>query len=170
MNRNTRGGGAVAPLIIDPKAAVLSRAQEALRGLANHFEQWMRDEIATLEDARARIRDVGYTMDTAFGLYVCAYDLRVLGTTFDYPAVSYIADSLCSLLDDRADPLTAPMYLIDAHINSITVAVEGEMRDADDPRAKTLLAELQLCVDRDERTERKTEPLASLVPAALAQP
>src|ERR1700722_16821653 len=139
---NTRKG-AVAPLIVDPKA-VLSRAQEALRGLANHFGQWMRDELATLEAARAKIRDVGYTMDTAFELYVCAYDLRVLGATYDYPAVTDIADSLCSLLDDRADPLTAPMYLIDAHINSIMVAVDGEMRDADDPRAKTLFAELRL--------------------------
>jgi hypothetical protein len=166
---NTREG-AVAPLIVDPKASVLSRAQEALRGLANHFEQWMRDEVATLEAARANIRDVGYTMDTAFELYVCAYDLKVLGTTYDYPAVTDIADSLCSLLDDRADPLTAPMYLIDAHINSITVAVDGEMRDADDPRAKTLLAELRLCVDQDERTERKTNHLASLVPTVLTRP
>jgi hypothetical protein len=169
MNRNTREG-AVAPLIVSPDPSVLPRAQEALRGLANHFEQWMRDEVATLEAARASIRDLGYTMDTGLELYICAYDLRVLAVTFDYPAVSDIADSLCRLLDDRPDPLTAPMYLIDAHINSIMAAIDGEMRDADDPKAKTLLAELQLWVDQNERAEGKTERLASLAPAVLAQP
>ncbi len=76
---------------IDP--AALAKAEAALKGLADNFEQWMRDELAKLGAARARITAEGYTAETAENLYFRAHDLKGLGGTYGYPVVTQIAAS-----------------------------------------------------------------------------
>jgi hypothetical protein len=129
---------------IDP--AALAKAEAALKGLADNFDQWMQDELGKLDAARERIRTDGYTAETAEGLYFRAHDLKGLGATYGYPLVTSIAGSLCRLIDDPATRLKAPLFLLDAHIDSIKAAVRSAIRDVDNPIAKTLLSELEVRV------------------------
>ncbi len=126
---------------IDP--AALARAEAALKGLANNFDQWMADELAKLDAARARIHAEGYTAETAENLYFRAHDLKGLGATYGYPVVTSIAGSLCRLIDDAATRLRAPVFLLDAHIDAIKAAVRGDIRENEHPVAQTLLKELE---------------------------
>jgi hypothetical protein len=125
---------------IDP--AALAKAEAALKGLSNNFDQWMQDELTKLDAARARVAAEGFTAETGENLYFRAHDLKGLGATYGYPVVTEIAGSLCRLIDDPATRLKAPLFLLDAHIDGIKAAVRGNIRDADNPVAKSLLSEL----------------------------
>jgi hypothetical protein len=126
---------------IDP--AALAKAEAALKGLADNFGQWMQDELVKLDASRERIRAEGFNAETGENLYFRAHDLKGLGATYGYPVVTSIAGSLCRLIDEPATRLKAPLFLLDAHIDSIKAAVRGNIREVDHPIAKSLLAELE---------------------------
>ena len=86
-------------------ADAVARAEEALKAMAAQFDQWLKDEIVKLDAAQGRIREEGYTPETAENLYFRAHDLKGLGTTYEYPLVTRIAGSLCRLLDDAGGPV-----------------------------------------------------------------
>ncbi|HZC17883.1 MAG TPA: Hpt domain-containing protein [Caulobacteraceae bacterium] len=134
---------------IDP--AALAKAEAALKGLSDNFDQWMQDELGKLNAARASITSDGYTAETGENLYFRAHDLKGLGATYGFPVVTEIAASLCRLIDDSATRLRAPLFLLDAHIDGIMAAVRGNIREADNPVAKSLLAELDRRVKEYER-------------------
>jgi hypothetical protein len=134
---------------IDP--AALAKAEAALKGLSDNFDQWMQDELGKLDAARARIAAEGYTAETAENLYFRAHDLKGLGATYGYPVVTSIAGSLCRLIDDPATRMKAPLFLLDAHIDGIKAAVRGDIRDTDHPVAKSLLDELDRRVREYEK-------------------
>ena len=122
---------------IDP--AALAKAEAALKGLANNFDQWMADELTKLDVARERIKAEGYNAETAEGLYFRAHDLKGLGATYGYPIVTSIAGLLCRLIDDPTTRLRAPLFLLDAHIDAIKAAVRGQIKENDHPVAQALL-------------------------------
>ncbi|MDP8917044.1 MAG: Hpt domain-containing protein [Pseudomonadota bacterium] len=132
-------GGGLAALNADAIAA----AEAALKELAGNFSQWLDDEIVKLETARSAIRAQGLTLQTTEALYLRAHDLKGLGATYEFPLVSRIAGSLCKLIDDPQKRLTAPMVLVDAHIDAIKAAVRGDIRDEDHPVGRVLCAELE---------------------------
>ena len=126
---------------IDP--AALAKAEAALKGLSNNFDQWMADELSKLDAARARITAEGFTAETGENLYFRGHDLKGLGSTYGYPLVTRIAGSLCRLIDDPDTRLTAPVFLLEAHIDGINAAVRGKICDVDHPVGKTLVEELE---------------------------
>ncbi|HLK26288.1 MAG TPA: Hpt domain-containing protein [Caulobacteraceae bacterium] len=134
---------------IDP--AALAKAEAALKGLADNFDQWMADELGKLDAARARVTAEGYTAETAENLYFRAHDLKGLGATYGYPVVTQIAASLCRLIDDPSTRMKAPLYLLDAHIDGIKAAVRGNIRESDHAVARSLLEELDRRVKEYER-------------------
>jgi hypothetical protein len=128
-----------------------------MRGLAEHFDQWMHDELGRLNAARIRVRIHGYTAETADSLYACVQELKGLAATYGYGVVSLIAESLCQLMNDPISRRPVPLSLVDSHIGCIKAAVHGDIRQIDDSGAKTLLAELQRCIAECDRTEVEAE-------------
>ena len=129
-------------------AAAVARAEEALKSLSGNFDQWMGDEIAKLEAARARVRDEGFSEETGYNLYLRAHDLKGLGTTYGYPLVTRIAGSMCRILHDAEARASAPTYLVEAHIEAIVAAVRKDIRTDADPAGRALAEELETQVDR----------------------
>jgi hypothetical protein len=126
---------------IDP--AAIAKAEAALKSLSSNFSEWLSDELAKLDAARAVVRAEGWTTATAEGLYLRVHDLKGLGTTYEFPIVTRIAASLCKLIDDPATRLNAPMHLIDAHIDAIKAAVRDNIRDDENPVGRVLGEELE---------------------------
>lgn len=124
-------------------AQAVARAEAALKSLSGQFSQWLQDEIDKLDAARAAVRSDGWTAATAEGVYFRAHDLKGLGTTYEFPLVTRIAGSLCRLLDEADKRLQAPLFLIDAHIDTIKAAVRDGIRDADHPVGRALVTELE---------------------------
>lgn len=124
-------------------ADAIARAEEALKAMSSQFGQWLQDEITKLEAAQVAIRTQGFNAQTAEGLYFRAHDLKGLGTTYQYPLVTRLAGSLCKLLDDPIKRLTAPVTLLDAHIDAIRAVVRDQIQTDEHPTGRTLAEALE---------------------------
>ena len=124
-------------------AAAIAKAEAALQSLAGNFGEWLQDEIVKLEAARQQVRDTGVTVETMENLYLRAHDLKGLGTTYGYQLITRIAGSLCRLIDEKDKRLTAPMPLVDAHIDAIKASVREEMKSDDHPVGSALVMALE---------------------------
>jgi len=124
-------------------AGAIAKAEEALKAMSSQFGQWLQDEIVKLDKAQTDIRTLGYTPETAEGLYFRAHDLKGLGTTYQYPLVTRLAGSLCKLLDDPSRRMAAPLVLLDAHIDAIKAVVRDEIQTDDHPVGKILSETLE---------------------------
>jgi chemotaxis protein histidine kinase CheA len=141
---------------IDPSA--IAKAEAALKELSSQFGQWLQDEINKLEEARAQIRTHGMSQPTAEALYTHAHDLKGLGTTYEFPLISRIAGSLCTLMSRPEKRASAPLFLVDAHIDAIRAAVRDNIRSAEHPVGKILAEELERRVLDYARTEAGASP------------
>ncbi|WP_372706452.1 Hpt domain-containing protein [Brevundimonas sp.] len=124
-------------------AGAIARAEEALRSMSAQFGQWLQDEIVKLDKAQADIRAQGYNARTAEALYFRAHDLKGLGTTYQYPLVTRLAGSLCRMMDDPTKRMTAPLILLDAHIDAIKAVVRDQIQTDDHPTGKILAETLE---------------------------
>jgi len=123
--------------------AAIAKAEAALKSLSGNFAQWLNDEIVKLEAARQDVRAQGLTAQTVETLYLRAHDLKGLGTTYEFPLITRLAGSLCKLIDDPATRLSAPMFLVDAHIDAIKACVRDDIKVDTHPVGKVLAAELE---------------------------
>lgn len=133
------GGGRLGA--IDP--AAIARAEAALKSLSGNFVQWLNDEIAKLDGARASIRSEGPTHENMESLYLRAHDLKGLGATYGFPLITRVAGLLCRLIDDKSKRLEAPLALIDAHIDAIKAAARDDIKTEDHPVGQVLVKELE---------------------------
>lgn len=124
-------------------ADAIARAEEALKAMSAQFGQWLNDEIVKLDKAQADIREQGYTPATAEALYFRAHDLKGLGTTYEYPLVTRIAGSMCRMLDDADRRMTAPLPLLDAHIDAIRSVVRDQIKTDEHPTGRALAETLE---------------------------
>ena len=124
-------------------ADAIAKAEEALKAMSAQFGQWLNDEIVKLDKAQADIREQGYTPATAEALYFRAHDLKGLGTTYDYPLVTRIAGSLCKMLDDAERRMSAPVAVLDAHIDAIRAVVRDQIKTDEHPTGRALVETLE---------------------------
>jgi hypothetical protein len=124
-------------------AAAIAKAEAALKSLSGNFSEWMQDELSKLEAARQAIRVTGLNAETSEALYFRAHDLKGLGATYEFPLVTRIAASLCKLIDDPDTRQSAPMFLVDAHIDAIRAAVRDDIKTDTHPVGKVLITELE---------------------------
>jgi len=124
-------------------ADAIAKAEEALKAMSSQFSQWLNDEVEKLNKAQADIREKGLNAETAEQLYFRAHDLKGLGATYEYPLVTRIAASLCRMLDDPATRLTAPLVVLDAHIDAIRAVVRDEIKTDEHPTGRVLAETLE---------------------------
>ncbi|MBI1685434.1 Hpt domain-containing protein [Caulobacter hibisci] len=123
--------------------AAIAKAEAALKSLSGNFAQWLDDEITKLEAARQGVRADGLTAVTVETLYLRAHDLKGLGATYEFPLITRLAASLCKLIDDPATRLSAPMFLVDAHIDAIKACVRDSIKTDEHPVGRALSHELE---------------------------
>ena len=126
---------------IDP--AAIAKAEAALKSLSSNFAEWLQDEIVKLAAARARVRAEGWKTETAENLYLRAHDLKGLGSTYEFPLITRLAGSLCKLMDKPESRLSAPLPILDAHIDAIRACVRDNIRDDSNPMGRALAEELE---------------------------
>ena len=124
-------------------ANAVAKAEAALEAMSAQFGQWLDDELAKLDAAQAAIRTLGLTPETGEALYCRAHDLKGLGTTYQYPLVTRMAGSLCKLLDDASKRMSAPMILVDAHVDAIKAVVRDQIKTDEHPVGRVLAETLE---------------------------
>ncbi len=124
-------------------AAAIAKAEEALKAMSSQFAGWLQDEIDKLDAIRTDIKNEGWNAKTAEALYFRAHDLKGLGGTYQYPLVTRLAASLCRMIDNPTTRLSAPLSLVDAHIDAIKAVVRDTIQTDDHPIGKALANELE---------------------------
>ncbi|WP_395672672.1 Hpt domain-containing protein [Phenylobacterium sp.] len=124
-------------------ASAIARAEAALKSLSGNFAQWLQDEIDKLDAAHQEVRARGATAETMEALYLRSHDLKGLGATYGFPIITRIAGSLCRLIEDGPKRLSAPLPLVDAHIQTIKAAVRDDIKDDSHPVGSILVRELE---------------------------
>jgi len=90
------------------------------------------------------VRVEGLTTEAAENLYLRAHDPEGSRRHLEYPLVTRIAGSLCKLIDDPSKRASAPMSLVDAHIDAIKASVKRRHPDGHPPaRGHALVTELE---------------------------
>jgi hypothetical protein len=126
---------------LDPD--IVARAEAALKSLSAQFSRWLQDEIDKLQAARERVIAEGMGGIAGEVLYTRAHDLKGLGGTYEFPIVTRVAASLCRLIEDPVSRASAPLPLVESHINAINVMVRDGIKDDSDPVGQAICLSLE---------------------------
>ena len=127
-------------------AASIAKAEEALAALSDDFDAWLDEDVKRLEAAWTEAADKT-DADSLEPVYSVAHDVKGLGTTYNYPLVTWIAHSLCGLVETDELRLKAPRPLLAAHVHAIRAAVRDQIKTDQHPVGKMLAEELERQVD-----------------------
>lgn len=106
----------------------VARAEKALEGLSDEFENWMSKECQRLATAHAVILESGLNQTTQDELFRAAHDIKGDAATFGYPLAAAAADSLCRIMEHAPDFSKVPNELIAHHVNAIQAIVREHRR------------------------------------------
>ena len=116
----------------DRMSSVLARAEAAVAGLTKDYAGWALRDVAKARAALAAACDdaaeSGRHVEAVFRV---AHDLKGQGTSFGFPLITKIGQSLCTLTRERArDYQARHLDLVRSHLDAIelvlTKAIKGE--------------------------------------------
>lgn len=120
----------------------ISRAEQALDNLSVNFDEWMRNEVFELVEARHDIQTKGLDEKTLDALFAVAHDLKGQAATLGYPFAGDICASLCRLIDACGLRAPLPQLLLDQHVDGVAAIVREGARGMDHPKASVLVRKL----------------------------
>lgn len=123
----------------------VKRADAALKAMSGSFQQWLEDEINTLQQARLAGEACGWTEQSVEAVFSAAHDLKGLGATYEYPLATKIAASLCRLIETEAgrQVVRRDPQLMLAHVDAIRAAARDQVKTSDHPVGRMLLQTLE---------------------------
>jgi hypothetical protein len=122
---------------------VVARAEAALRSLAAQFSVWLQDEVAKLDAARVSVMAEGLQGTAGEVLYTRAHDLKGLGGTYEFPIVTRTMASLCRLIENPERRATAPLALVESHVDAVKTMVRDGIKDDAHPAGLALVQSLE---------------------------
>ena len=120
----------------------IERAEKALEQLSCNFKDWMRQEVISLMQARARYKSDPLGPGAMQDLSRIAHDMKGQASTLQYPYVTRICTSLCSLFEDLPSKDLIPMVLVDQHVDAVNAIVKEGVRMDAHPTAEALVVRL----------------------------
>lgn len=159
---------------VNPDAKVefdpVAKAEAALAELAQDFAQWMEHECVRLDGARNTMTANGINQGTRDALFLAAHDIKGQATTFGFPFVTPVADSLCRLIEHTPDMMRLPLRLIDQHVDAIRAITRRNTRGDSDANSAKLAEKLRHVTEEFLAYENRDRPefLESMLAPPLA--
>ena len=125
----------------------VARAEAALAELAEDFTQWMEQECVRLDTARNAVKASGFNQGTRDALFLAIHDIKGQATTFGFPQVTPVAESLCRLIEHTPDMRRIPMGLVDQHVDAVRAITHKNTRGDSDANAARLAEKLRHVTD-----------------------
>ncbi|MEZ5832517.1 MAG: hypothetical protein R3D05_15195 [Dongiaceae bacterium] len=126
-------------------SSVLARAEAAVAGLARDYAKWALADVAKGRAALAAAMDdpVGRAQHID-ALFRIGHDLKGQGTSFGYPLVTKIGQSLCALTRDRARAYEARhLELAKSHLDAIDLVLSKGIKGEGGKVGAELVAKLE---------------------------
>jgi chemotaxis protein histidine kinase CheA len=130
-------------------SAVLARAQAAVDDLARGYTTWARADVDRARKALdAAMAEPAQRARHVEELFRVAHDLKGQGSSFGYPLVTRIADTLCKLTRDRKLAYeTRHLDLVKAHLDAAQLVLTKEIKGEGGQVGADLTAKLKARVD-----------------------
>ena len=106
----------------------VARAEKALAGLSDQFDDWMYHECERLTLAHGAVASGRFSAAEHEEFYRAAHDIKGDAVTFGYPAAAAAADSLCRIIERAPDFNRVPAALIGHHVRAIQAIVRENKR------------------------------------------
>lgn len=132
---------------------MLGRAEAAVESLKDEYLDWVTIEIDNLEKAWRKAESDPENRETHLKkLAGLAHDVKGEGTTYDYPLMTQLGDSLWRIvttISDGSDSRSAAQLdIVGQHIGAMRVVIRDRMKDGGGDLGNALLATLNDAVDR----------------------
>ena len=108
---------------------MIERADHALEGLSEQFDNLMAGEIEKLGELhRKGVEDPARRIELVREIFEVAHDLRGQAGTFDYPLISRVGTSLCHFTDGMERCDERELEVIRIHINAMQAVLASSLR------------------------------------------
>jgi chemotaxis protein histidine kinase CheA len=112
-----------------PDSDLVARMQAAISDLSGNFLAWVRADMAALEERWNLIKTGNEGLPEAFAImFDIAHNMKGQGSTFGYPLLSRIANSLCRYLEWAGETKRGDLDLLRLHLDCLGAIVEHEIK------------------------------------------
>jgi chemotaxis protein histidine kinase CheA len=136
----------------------VARAEQALAQLSSEFSGWMDTECERLDQARHRLKSIGFNKATREELFHAAHDIKGEAATFGFPWIASLAESLSRLVEHTPDMNRIPLTLIDQHVDAIRAMIRESGRPDIAALADALTRRLREVTDEFLLHENRERP------------
>ena len=128
---------------------IVREAEEALEDLQESYVVWVRQDLEQLDKL---LRQAQMTPDKAASklkkIHQLSHDIKGQGATFQYPLLTHIAASLCTLLEDGKRSNDVLLALTRIHVDALTVVLKENIRGMGGAQGKQMVEMLRTAVDK----------------------
>ncbi len=149
MQRRTTQNTAAAPSRNNSviNADTFKRAEEAVSKLSEQYRDWALSDIETLRGCVASLSDDAKRDDAIAKIRSIAHDMRGQGSTFGYPLITRVAQSISGSLKLSLDTdgLAAELS---SHIDAVAAIIESEATGDGGDKGRDILRSLEEKIGR----------------------
>ena len=106
--------------------AFLKRAEAAIEDMRVDFEAHLFEEVDRIATMFSEMTSSGDFRPRE--LYLAVHELRGQAGSFDYKLLSQFGDTLCALLQDKADLSTREIEIVGSHIDAMRAVVRRKVK------------------------------------------
>jgi hypothetical protein len=111
-----------------PRDSAIEAAVAKLDEIKPSFEAWLEQKLQTLAEVIAGAQTKPPAPDWVSAAASHSRQLRDIGTTMDFELLTFIADSLCDVLDAIAEGSDCNMESVTCHLDALILARQPQYR------------------------------------------
>ena len=128
---------------------VVQSTDDAMAELMEIYLEAAHKDVADLETLIGRaLGDAGCWAQTSAEIRRITHNVKGQGSSFGYPLMTKIGESLSRLMKSIDEPETPVLKLVEAHVSALKLVLEQDIRDEAGEHGKALLERFRLMVDR----------------------
>ncbi len=129
---------------------ILARVRAGIEELKQEYLGEARDELAELSaSVNLAQKSVGTERSKAINrIFRISHDLRGVAGSFDYPLVTQIGSSLCSMIEKMNAIGPLELAVIDLHVGAMKVIISNRMTGNGDTKASELISGIDAAVKK----------------------
>jgi len=149
MQRRTTQNTAAAPSQNNSviNADTFKRAEEAVSKLSEQYRDWALSDIETLRGCVASLSDDAKRDEAVAKVRSIAHDMRGQGSTFGYPLITQVAQSISGTLKSSTDT-DGLVSDLTAHIDAVEAIIENGATGDGGDKGRDILQSLEEKIGR----------------------
>ena len=131
------------------RSGIVQPKDDALAELTEIYLEAARKDVADLESLIDRaFRDPASWSETSVEIRRITHNVKGQGTSFGYPLMTKIGESLSRLMKAIESPEEPLLKLVEAHISALRLVLEHNIRDEAGERGAALLQRFDVMVEQ----------------------